>query len=187
MALSVTYVFSPTTAIKSAEVNQNFTDVVDYVNNLFQTGVIFWFDGEIGEIPSSYYYCDGNNGTPDLRKKCVRGVGDGLSLRVTGGAETITLSVSQLPSHNHKCNPPSTSTSINGNHKHGAQSDGGTSNSNGSRFRKDDGYQNLNYTDYNGNHSHTIDIPEFTSGSTGSGQSVNVMNPYIALVPIMVK
>ena len=52
--------------------------------------------------------CDGSNSTPDLRARFVVGAGDGTgagnsnySVGNNGGAEQVTLTTSQIPSHDH--------------------------------------------------------------------------------------
>ena len=66
-------------------------------------GIIIW-SGAANAIPSGWYLCDGNNGTPNLSGKFVVGYhasnGD-YDVNDTGGAESITLSESQIPSHYH--------------------------------------------------------------------------------------
>ena len=53
-----------------------------------------------------WYLCDGSNGTPDLRGKFVRGSGTSGSTvfieGVAGGSSEVTLSLANLPDHNHK-------------------------------------------------------------------------------------
>lgn len=198
MSLAVTYVFSPTTTIRSSEVNQNFSDVVNFLNNIFQPGIVFWFNGAIGSIPSAYYYCDGNNSTPNIKKRSIRGVGDGLNLGDTGGAETINIlhGHSVLP-HNHKGSDnggdlraaigltggsndkysyvPVTAANPNG---------GATPNGN---HRVDTTYEGS----FNSWNSWTKVYGHVSSESLNTennlSQTQSVMNPYIALVPIMIK
>jgi microcystin-dependent protein len=47
--------------------------------------------------------CDGNNSTPDLRNRFVVGAGTGgnYSPGDTGGANSVTLTVDQIPPHSH--------------------------------------------------------------------------------------
>ena len=63
--------------------------------------IVMWMDS--GNIPAGWALCDGNNGTPDLRDRFPVGVGgDGnYQLLETGGADEVTLTVDQLPSHTH--------------------------------------------------------------------------------------
>ncbi len=48
--------------------------------------IIMWNDS-IGSIPEGWQFCDGSNGTPDLRGLFVRATGFGLNLGNTGGSE----------------------------------------------------------------------------------------------------
>lgn len=50
------------------------------------TGCIILWSGASGAIPSGYYLCDGNNGTPDLRNRFIVGAGDTYSVNQTGGS-----------------------------------------------------------------------------------------------------
>jgi hypothetical protein len=57
------------------------------------TGCIILWSGASGAIPSGYYLCDGNNGTPDLRNRFIVGAGDAYSVNQTGGsADAIVVS-----------------------------------------------------------------------------------------------
>lgn len=48
-------------------------------------GIIMWH-GLLANIPADYALCDGDNGTPDLRDKFVRGSADGVDPGGVGGA-----------------------------------------------------------------------------------------------------
>ena len=68
----------------------------------FVSGMIILWSGAANAIPSGWYLCNGSNGTPDLRGRFVVGYHDGngdYDVNDTGGAETVTLSTSQIPSH----------------------------------------------------------------------------------------
>ena len=77
-------------------------------------GIIIW-SGASNAIPTGWYLCDGNNGTPDLRERFIVGAGgdnstvsgtSGYNVNATGGENSVTLSVSQIPSHNHSYSRP---------------------------------------------------------------------------------
>ena len=51
--------------------------------------------------PSGWAICNGQNGTPDLRDKFIVGSGSSYNRGDTGGAASVTLTVNQIPSHDH--------------------------------------------------------------------------------------
>lgn len=132
-------------------------------------GIIMW-NGTTP--PVGWALCDGNNGTPDLRGRFVlgQGAGSGLTARTvgqTGGEENHTLTLAEIPAHQHKY-----------------FSDG--------RNMELIGYGNagngISWFDVNGG---TIDKACFyDQGSSvtmmaGSGTSHNTMPPYYVLAYIM--
>ena len=70
----------------------------------FVTGMIILWSGAADAIPTGFVLCDGNNSTPNLSGKFVVGYsasnGD-YDVNDTGGAENVTLTVNQIPSHKH--------------------------------------------------------------------------------------
>ena len=65
--------------------------------------IILW-SGAANAIPSGFVLCNGSNSTPDLRGRFVVGYADNDSDYDVGdqaGSKQVTLSTSQLPSHNH--------------------------------------------------------------------------------------
>ena len=62
--------------------------------------IILWY-GNTGNIPTGFVLCDGNNSTPDLRDRFVVGAGSAYSPGDTGGANSVTLTVNQIPAHTH--------------------------------------------------------------------------------------
>ena len=64
-------------------------------------GTIVIWSGTAADIPSGWQLCDGTNGTPDLRDKFVLGAGENHPVGETGGAEEVTLTISQMPRHGH--------------------------------------------------------------------------------------
>ena len=66
-------------------------------------GIILW-SGAADAIPTGFVLCNGSNSTPDLRGRFVVGYHDSngdYDVNDTGGAETVTLSVAQMPNHKH--------------------------------------------------------------------------------------
>lgn len=66
--------------------------------------------GAIANIASvwgpGWQLADGTNGTADMRDKFIVGAGNSYAPGATGGAATVTLSLANLPSHNHGVNDP---------------------------------------------------------------------------------
>lgn len=92
-------------------------------------GIIIW-SGAIGAVPSGWNLCDGSNGTPDLRSRFVVGAGQGTGLSNyavgdTGGSESVTLTVAQMPSHSHSTRGMACTTTCGGSFR-GDGSAGGT-------------------------------------------------------------
>ena len=65
------------------------------------TGMVMMWSGAANAIPSGYVLCDGGNGTPDLRDRFIVGAGGTYSVANTGGADSVTLTTAQIPSHTH--------------------------------------------------------------------------------------
>lgn len=65
-------------------------------------GTILPYVGSLANVPSGWHLCDGTNGTPDLRDRFLTGAGSLYGLGDTGGENYHTLTVSELPSHNHR-------------------------------------------------------------------------------------
>lgn len=101
------------------------------------------------------------------------------------GAETVTLTEAQMPTHNHSVDPPTATTSTAGSHKHGG--DNILSRSQGGQGVDLNGASTCNTVDISaamanaGNHSHTVNIPAFNSGNKGGGQAHNNVQPSIGI------
>ena len=86
----------------------------------YPSGAIVWFHGSESDVPNGWEVCNGNNGTPNLIERFPRGVPDSATdPGATGGNDSKTLAVSQLPSHSHNDN----STADDGYHNHEFQTD----------------------------------------------------------------
>lgn len=64
-------------------------------------GTIVVWSGAQDAIPSGWQFCDGTNGTPDLRDKFVLGAGEKFTVGATGGEEEHTLTTEEMPEHSH--------------------------------------------------------------------------------------
>ncbi len=141
----------------------------------------------------SWVLADGTNGTEDLRNKFIYG-GDSATV-TTGGAESVTLAVANLPAHSH-----GVTVSTNGGHTHtrGSMNIVGTFTNTDDSYATGAFYVTSSYrgtdsgsepqhvygfdasrswsgeTSNNGSHSHTATI-----NNTGSGQAFSILPPYI--------
>jgi microcystin-dependent protein len=177
-----------------------------YVDTSIPIGGIIMWSGTIATIPSNWKFCDGTNGTPDLRGRFVlsSGQGSGLTNRTTGqtgGVETVTLTEQQMPAHTHGVSASSTDA---GGHSHTAsvkdpghshQESSGSSNVNGGPWYgwQPAGGSPVVFTeskttgisvsiDTQGTHNHTITV---TETSKGSGTAHENMPPFYVLAFIM--
>lgn len=75
-------------------------------------GTIVMWSGRADAIPGGWFVCDGTNGTPDLRGRFILGSGQGAGLtnrdpqQPTGGQESVSLGVNELPRHSHGIDDP---------------------------------------------------------------------------------
>lgn len=201
--------------------DDNFATNYQYVN---PTGTIVCFAGQ--SLPPGWFLCDGSEiskleysklfsvigntyGTPandsnfvlpDLRQRMPLCRSSSNNLGDTSGNSNITLSINQLPLHNH-----TGTTDISGSHNHTASDSGhshlyddayfaenqvggpnnvfgtsaSTDNDNTYRYRPtpttNTGYAAITVAN-NGAHTH-----RFTTDATGNGSSINIMNPYLVL------
>lgn len=94
-------------------------------------GTIILWSGALNQIPNGYILCNGSNGTPDLRGQFIVGAGGSYAVGDKGGANQVSLTKRQMPSHNH-----SGTTNSAGSHKHNGSTTNGGSHSHNYR----DGY-----------------------------------------------
>jgi len=118
---------------------------------------------------------------PDLRGRFVLGAGHGHNIAVTGGAETVTLTVAQLPAHTH------TGTTGTGNSKFYRLVDPGNadaafhSHANHTPAWRGGGFRDLTDTAWpSADHTH-----DFTTQPTGNGQAISIMAPHLVLGAII--
>jgi microcystin-dependent protein len=131
---------------------------------------------------------------PDLRGAFVCGVNSGewmlgsKSLGVTGGSDTKTLSIANLPPHQHNINHdhPNQATDAQGNHQHPIPSIGGTgTGTNGFGLGLLSSTANVGYyTQAGGLHAHNFDVNPYTGLSGNSGGTstpLDIRPPFIHL------
>ena len=203
-----------------ATINTALDNIVSAVNNidLFPSGGIVMWSGSTSSVPSGWYLCDGTNGTPNLVDRFIVGSktdsGGTHDIGDTGGANSLTLSTSNIPSHTHSFSATTSSagshnhtgtTSTDGSHYHangvvydvsseayyGTVGSDARSRSNQSANETKSG---MPRTSTEGNHSHTFSTSTSsnhdhsvsgTTGSTGSSSAFDNRPAYYALAFIM--
>ena len=88
-----------------------------FVHSVVPVGVIWMWNSTAVSIPSGWQLCDGSNGTPDLRDRFIVGAGSTYNVAATGGSNSTTLTLSNLPSHAHSASSTFTGTAM-GSHSH---------------------------------------------------------------------
>jgi microcystin-dependent protein len=93
---------STATIASSGNVSAGSLSVTGFATNaLVPSGSILMWSGSIASIPSGWVLCNGTNGTPDLRDRFIVGAGSSYAVSNTGGQNSVSLSISEMPSHNH--------------------------------------------------------------------------------------
>lgn len=147
------------------------------------SGVILMWSGALANIPAGWVLCDGTNGTPNLLDRFIVSVPNAVTNPgATGGSNSYTLSVAQLPPHDHS---GSGATSTDGSHTHTLP--GYHLVSPGSQipyynWANSSFADNTNTTSADGAHNHSF---SFTTSQTGSGLPVDNHPAYYALAFIM--
>lgn len=143
------------------------------------SGTILPWYGALGNIPVGYALCNGSNGTPDLRNRFLVGAGSDYNLGNTGGANNVTLTTAQMPSHTH-----SGGTNYAGQHTHNfiyaiRQSGGSASGFYATSESPRNGQLSGNIVSA-GNHTHSMNL-----NNTGGSQAHENRPPYYAVYYIM--
>ena len=72
-------------------------------------GIVVWTQEK---VPDGWAVCDGTDGTPDLRARFVMGATDDYPAGTTGGEESVTLTLEQMPDHQHGYPDPGNSDTV---------------------------------------------------------------------------
>ena len=148
---------------------------------IFTTGMIMMFTGSTA--PSGWAFCDGNNGTPDLRNRFIVGAGSSYSSGDTGGANDVILTATQMPNHAHYFSGSQS-------HNHSFRGASGNDHNDSTRVAvvmKND--TNFSYNFYTATNNTGVQSATVTiSGNThqqGGGAAHENRPPYYALAYIM--
>jgi microcystin-dependent protein len=174
--------------------NAPVTSTPAQLNNPVPLGVIVMWSGAVNAVPAGWALCNGTNGTPDLRDRFVVGAGSTYAVGAIGGANTVTLTSGQMPSHTHSVTGATgsagehTHTITDPGHAHGYVTDtSGASGSTGtgatvlSNATTDTATTGIT-VNLAGAHTHTF---SGTTTVTGGGQAHENRPPYLALAYIM--
>jgi microcystin-dependent protein len=164
-----TYTSSGTTLSRSVAESSNSNNLLNLTGNaivfvsavavdIIPSGVIVLWSGAVAGVPTGWFLCDGANGTPDLRDRFVVGSGTTYTPGNTGGANTITLTSSEIPGHTHTF---STTADSNGAHTHTFSATTGSDGAHTHTFSAT--------TNTVGDHDHTYD--RYLNGGPFSGIS----------------
>jgi len=106
----------PTSSISGATVGSTVPAPGSAQNESLPIGSIIIWSGTVASIPTGWQFCDGTNGTPDLRDRFVVGArqdSGGVSmtnvsgsLTKIGGEAKHTLTIAEMPAHSHSYNEP---------------------------------------------------------------------------------
>lgn len=142
---------------------------------LVPSGIITLWSGSIASVPAGWAFCNGTSGTPDLRDRFVVGAGSSYAVGATGGANTVTLDATMIPSHTHTITATGTSGNASADHTHSISGSGTTSgHSNDHTHSGTTGTESVGHThtfsgvsgvmNSNALHSHTISDPGHSHG-----------------------
>lgn len=169
------------------------TATQDHLNTPVPVGLIAMWSGASSAIPTGWLLCNGTNGTPDLRDRFIVGAGSSYAVGATGGADSVTLTSNQIPSHTHVITATADTTGAHAHtltdpgHTHaytvvsGAGGIGGGYNYGQVQTSTASATTGITMASA-GSHTHAITA---TAATTGGGQSHENRPPYYALCFIM--
>lgn len=171
------------------ELNTSKNRILDLENQTIHKEVK-WVGRSVtnSSLPDNWFIANGTNGTDDILGKMIVGYDptqtEFNAILKTGGEKSVTLTVNQMPSHNH-----GGYTNYAGNHTHNVRDGQGGSNTgtvlgNGGSSPNFSGQDSArlwvsgsNLISTTGNHRHTV-------YSQGGNQAHNNLPPYITMIPI---
>jgi microcystin-dependent protein len=149
-------------------------------------GMIVMWSGAIASIPTGWHLCDGTNGTPDLHDRFIVGAGVDYTVGQIGGANTVALSIANLPAHNHGVNDPGHTHSINDpGHVHGYSAPVGSGNWVQGSAATQFSIQAANTNAATTGISNVAAATGITTQNTGSGSAFSIVPSFYALAFIM--
>lgn len=119
-----TFVGTPTGPTAAYGTNTTQLATTAFVQASVPAGVILLWSGSIASIPTGWLLCNGTSGTPDLRDRFVVGAGSTYAVGATGGATSVTLATTNLPSHTHSISATGTTGTESNGHTHSGTTDG---------------------------------------------------------------
>lgn len=169
---------TPTAPTAAYGTNTTQLATTAFVQAAIPSGIILLWSGSIATIPGGWALCNGSNGTPDLRDRFVVGAGSSYAVGATGGANTVTLDATQIPSHTHTITATGSSGNASTDHTHSLSASGTTSGqSNDHTHSGTTGTESVGHTHtfsgttsgQSNTHSHTVSDP----GHSHSGGATN--------------
>lgn len=157
-------------------VNANGSVVCEEVPGMPAGTIVMW-SGSIASIPDGWALCDGTGGAPDLTDRFVVGAGDAYSVGATGGVVSHTLTVDEMPAHDHGGGG---NTSTGGEHTHSLSVKYSGNGSLSVEDASEVGLGRNGLVGAAGNHSHSYAVE-----SEGGGQPHENRPPYYALAFII--
>ena len=189
----------PTEGIATGAIESTLLST-DVSNALVPPKGIIMFCGLESEIPTGWYLCNGQNGTPDLRDKFIVGTAtidtndnnkwksdvDGTA-KSEGGAATKTLGTNELPSHTHDITDSGHTHNLNYQQKQ-VEDTGGAHITDIRRAGGDGDGGSTDYTNDNTSgfmESANTGITSTDSQPGTTGEAFDILPPFFALAFIM--
>ena len=169
-------------------VSVNNVIVGNVLNPLISPGIIIMWSGPINTIPEGWVLCDGNNGTPNLVNKLVRGAADLNSDNVSDSDSLLVLTELNMPFHLHASGNLKASGGAHSSHTYSSVwiSSGSPNNmiSGGGTTVRPEATVTITGS---GSHTHSSSDFAGATGSKGISKPIKVTPPFYAVAFIMKK